>query len=141
MAAPVDVVLQRILDAQPGNKGIRVPKTGVEHHNGRKTHCPQGHPYSVENTYYTTIGGRRCRTCAQLGTARWKAARRALPSTEPRSRKLVANETLVSLRMKANKKKTHCIHGHAFTPENTYVDPDGRRNCRACKRERRRKDP
>ena len=28
---------------------------------------------------------------------------------------------------------TECIHGHAFTPENTYVRPDGRgRQCRAC---------
>ena len=29
---------------------------------------------------------------------------------------------------------THCIHGHEFTPENTYVYPSGRRKCRACKR-------
>ena len=28
----------------------------------RKTHCPQGHPYSLENTYYS-VGRRRCRTC------------------------------------------------------------------------------
>jgi hypothetical protein len=29
-------------------------------------------------------------------------------------------------------RQTHCIHGHAFTPENTMVKKDGRRNCRAC---------
>lgn len=28
-----------------------------------KTHCPQGHPYSVENTYIRKRGGRECRTC------------------------------------------------------------------------------
>lgn len=28
-----------------------------------KTHCPQGHPYSVENTYYRN-GSRVCRTCS-----------------------------------------------------------------------------
>lgn len=28
---------------------------------------------------------------------------------------------------------THCVHGHEFTPENTYTRPDGRgRACRAC---------
>jgi HNH endonuclease len=34
----------------------------------------------------------------------------------------------------ANTLKTHCAHGHAFTPENTYVDPRGRRNCLTCRR-------
>jgi intein/homing endonuclease len=29
---------------------------------------------------------------------------------------------------------THCVHGHEFTPENTYVSPKGRRNCYACRR-------
>ena len=27
------------------------------------THCPNGHPYTDENTYITTGGYRRCRTC------------------------------------------------------------------------------
>jgi hypothetical protein len=26
----------------------------------------------------------------------------------------------------------HCPHGHAYTPENTYTYPDGRRGCRTC---------
>ena len=30
--------------------------------NARKTHCPQGHEYTPENTYYDTRG-RRCRAC------------------------------------------------------------------------------
>lgn len=33
-----------------------------------------------------------------------------------------------------NARKTHCIHGHPFDEENTYVAADGRRACRACKR-------
>lgn len=33
--------------------------------------------------------------------------------------------------------KTHCIRGHAFDDENTYVDPRGHRRCRACVRVRR----
>jgi hypothetical protein len=35
-----------------------------------------------------------------------------------------------------NTAKTHCINGHEFTPENTYISPtNGQRVCRACKRE------
>lgn len=33
------------------------------HHNTAKTHCPAGHPYSAENTYWSPRGGRQCRTC------------------------------------------------------------------------------
>lgn len=30
-------------------------------------------------------------------------------------------------------RKTHCRHGHEYTPENTYIRPsDGSRACRTC---------
>lgn len=32
-----------------------------------------------------------------------------------------------------NSTKTHCLRGHEFTPENTYLH-DGKRNCKACMR-------
>lgn len=32
-----------------------------------------------------------------------------------------------------NARKTRCIRGHGFTPENTYVRPCGKRTCRACR--------
>lgn len=31
---------------------------------GRKTHCPKGHPYSDHNTYRDRRGHRKCRACA-----------------------------------------------------------------------------
>lgn len=31
--------------------------------------------------------------------------------------------------------KTHCPHGHEYAGDNLYVNPDGRRICRTCKRE------
>lgn len=35
-----------------------------------------------------------------------------------------------------NARKTHCIHGHDFTPENTIIDPKtGWRHCRQCTNE------
>jgi hypothetical protein len=32
----------------------------------------------------------------------------------------------------ANAKKTHCLNGHEFTPENTRVRASGKRECREC---------
>ena len=34
--------------------------------------------------------------------------------------------------------RTHCQHGHEFTPDNTYLTPDGNRQCRECNRQRAR---
>lgn len=31
-----------------------------------------------------------------------------------------------------NARKTHCVRGHEFSNENTYVTPQGRRHCRTC---------
>lgn len=31
-----------------------------------------------------------------------------------------------------NRRKTHCRHGHAFTPENTYRKKEGGRACKTC---------
>ena len=31
-----------------------------------------------------------------------------------------------------NAEKTHCVQGHEYTPENTYVCPKGWRRCRTC---------
>jgi hypothetical protein len=39
-----------------------------------------------------------------------------------------------------NRTKTHCIHGHEFTPENTYVRKNGHRTCRECVRIQQREN-
>jgi hypothetical protein len=36
---------------------------------------------------------------------------------------------------KLNAEKTHCPHGHLFTPESTYVRPNGWRECNTCRTE------
>ena len=35
-----------------------------------------------------------------------------------------------------NSRKTHCLHGHPFDDDNTYVDGRGRRHCRICRTRR-----
>lgn len=36
------------------------------------------------------------------------------------------------------REQTHCVRGHEFTPENTWIRKEGFRQCRACLRERQR---
>lgn len=40
-----------------------------------------------------------------------------------------------------NRGKTHCDHGHEFTPGNTWTDKRGSRYCRACSRIRQTPNP
>jgi len=48
---------------------------------GKKTHCPQGHPYNAENTYIDiSKNGRRCRTCAK-DRRKNRRSGQSLPST------------------------------------------------------------
>lgn len=46
------------------------------HHNAVKTHCPQDHPYSPENTWVKD-GKRFCKACAAESQRRRRARRRA----------------------------------------------------------------
>jgi hypothetical protein len=56
---------------------------------------------------------------------------------EPKTIKanVLAGEGITAL----NARKTECANGHALTPENTYVDPRGWRQCRECGREASRR--
>jgi hypothetical protein len=42
-------------------------------------------------------------------------------------------------RQAENAIKTHCKHGHEFTPENTYITGKGSRQCKECKNNTMRK--
>lgn len=52
---------------------------GASAANARKTHCPQGHPFDEENTYFAPgTGDRRCRTCDKArDRARVRAVRKS----------------------------------------------------------------
>lgn len=45
--------------------------------NARKTHCPQGHEYTPENTKIQTRGGRLCRECQRRYSRERQRRRRA----------------------------------------------------------------
>lgn len=45
--------------------------------NKEKTHCNNGHEFSIKNTRVTALGGRICRACRNKYEVIWKRAKRA----------------------------------------------------------------
>jgi hypothetical protein len=43
-----------------------------------------------------------------------------------------------SINIRTTSGKTHCIHGHELTPENTLTRPNGYRDCLHCKQKQQR---
>lgn len=85
-----------------------------------KDQCFMGHPFDEENTYLDSNGDRGCKTCQKRRRKEWAEKNR------PRS----------GVHWQAA--KTHCPEGHPYDEANTYVSPNGGRNCRACTRVRNR---
>lgn len=50
--------LEPVTQAENNHRGYGVNRDARE-----RTHCPQGHPYDVDNTVLTPENWRRCRTC------------------------------------------------------------------------------
>ena len=50
------------LEAVTCQENARRGETG-KHSNSKKSHCPQGHPYSGNNLYIPPSGGRFCKKC------------------------------------------------------------------------------
>ena len=93
-------------------------------HQRAKTHCPRGHIYAE--------GKRVCFVCPAEQKKRYDIQHVA---------RLAAGDTRIrnSGAGKHNREKTHCLRGHEFTPNNTYMTKAGRRLCKACKNERQRR--
>lgn len=90
------------------------------------TKCKSGkHDWIAENIRTYADGRHRCGPCAadnqriRNGNAKRKTAQTKRP------RKNVQHRN----------GGTHCRNGHEYTPENTYMNVNGR-NCRQCKRDR-----
>lgn len=82
--------------------------------------CGNGHEMTPENTYQEAMR-RRCRTCRRERRRRMAARRAAgIPPDAP-------------------SRRVRCPQGHLYDEVNTYRASDGRRQCRACRRERDRR--
>lgn len=78
------------------------------------THCPQGHPYSQENTYIGTKGERHCRECNRV----W-------------------NRRRYDKRRHPKQPKEYCPQGHPYDAENTlFLVKTKAKRCRTCQREK-----
>jgi hypothetical protein len=96
------------------NRRLAQARGPIPHYRTLKTHCTRGHPYSGDNLVVDAKGHRGCRECQRLKDRAHYNRNISGPNRGPL------------------KNRTHCIHGHEFTPENTYVPP-GKPNSRACK--------
>lgn len=99
-------------------RGIAAVRGPIPHYQSKKSTCPFGHPYAGDNLVMRQDGARGCRQCM---------ARR---TRECRERKLGRPSRGV------NGAKTHCIRDHPLSGDNLYVGPDGKRQCRTCKRDK-----
>jgi len=56
--------LSNLYWGNPSLNGHDAVRNG-RHPEASKTHCPQGHPFDENNTYYAPNGGRGCRQCVR----------------------------------------------------------------------------
>lgn len=86
----------------------------------KKTHCVNGHEFTVENTrIYINDKGYEiqiCRACKR----EWYQRNLGLKEGEKKDNK------------NQNTDKTHCIRGHEFTPENTAIKMQNGKEHRIC---------
>ena len=83
--------------------------------------CANGHPWTSESTVINAHGCRECRTCR-------------------RDRNRIRSGSLIPLGEESHRgeRSLYCRRGHMWTPENTYINTIGYRECRECRRTRSR---
>ena len=110
--------------------------TGCTSHKGYGRIQRKGKTYPVYRLCYTSLVGRvprelqmdhLCRNPSCCNPAH-------LEPVTPRINVLRGLSGLRTSTPLANR-LTHCPHGHERTPENTYICPRGKPNCRQCKRD------
>lgn len=98
--------------------------TSAEH---RVERCPNGHPYTPENTVRRADGKghitRKCRTCDNTRRRNWYARKTGKSSAPPATKCGASGKYPV---------KRQCPNGHLYTEGNTGYRPDGRRKCLTC---------
>jgi hypothetical protein len=108
------------------------PATAVENSSRagwtRRTRCINGHAWTPENT---RLSGRRrhCLACRSARNQKKSAVRSAT-----RAAVRAASGKSLNPAADAKRAQTHCKQGHEFDEVNTYINPDGTRRCRECRR-------
>jgi hypothetical protein len=97
----------------------------------REKFCANGHKRTVSNTAYTAAGHRRCLICRPL------AEKKSVERQSSRGNATRRNSSETKRNKTADLDK-FCRNGHRRTDENTYVRPDGQRECKVCRQNARR---
>jgi ssDNA-binding Zn-finger/Zn-ribbon topoisomerase 1 len=97
----------------------------------RDKSCVNGHLRTPLNTAYTSAGHRRCLTCNPGTSKKFVGAQQPKKESDGQ----VSGATRRNRAIDSDK---YCRNGHRRTEENTYVRPDGERECRVCRRNARK---
>ena len=92
-----------------------------------KNFCTNGHARTSQNTAYNADGSRRCLICRPLAQEKSNSGSRET-NIERTARLSNLNDT-----------NLYCRNGHERTMQNTYVRPNGERECGICRINARRK--
>ena len=92
-----------------------------------KNFCSNGHARTSQNTHYNSDGSRRCLICRPLPEESSNSNFRGLNKRRTPSKPISHNTNL------------YCRNGHKRTTENTYVRPNGERECGICRKNARKR--
>jgi hypothetical protein len=88
-------------------------------------YCSNGHARNSQNTAYNSDGSRRCLIC------------RPYPIESSASHFRGPRMEYSSSKQETNRSQDVCKNGHIRTEENTYIRPNGERECRICRKNAR----
>ena len=91
-----------------------------------KYFCSNGHPRTSQNTQYNSDGSRRCLVC------------RPLPKESSEKTFSATNYERPSSQSSTTDTDLYCRNGHKRTAENTYIRPNGERECGVCRKNARK---
>ena len=97
----------------------------------REKFCSNGHRRTSSNTAYTASGQRRCLICRPFPEEVIASSRTPQRSPEKFTSPTINRRKEIDL-------DKYCRNGHPRTSENTYVRPNGERECRVCRSNARR---
>lgn len=99
------------------NKYLTNHARGEDHYRRQKTHCPQGHQYSEENTWWYR-GSRLCRICKRISRQTWRENVRA--SKIPPSEEEIIEKALKRFNTKYDVNEKGCWIWNAATDKDGY---------------------
>lgn len=97
--------------------------------------CRRGlHLMEGDNIARSVRGTRQCRACKVEATRRWRERHSEEVKAKSRERYLAGTDRRRRYAAERWQSYRRCRHGHVQTPDVEYVRPDGRHECRRCRR-------